>query len=261
MADFATKRMHIWEKVTVVDPILTKFRFCNVYRELDRQTIEFHTLLKPLADTFDLWLLNMAFCRMVCNPNTINSVGLLSFDESRNRQVFTKLRNLPSPKYGTAYIFPISAIMHSAYPTREEFFCLYLPKVMQSCAQVIRLFSKSSVEDALPQVLPVFGFNLSFHWTEILIDVAYQYPHLIDLFRAFPVGPGSRPTMQQLNARELPVDVCLSLSGSLVPNFPYLTLNGQRIWLSCENWEGIGCEFRKYSNLKLGCGRRRIYSK
>jgi hypothetical protein len=39
-----------------------------------------------------------------------------------------------------------------------------------------------------------------------------------------------------------------------------LTLNSKPLRLSAENWEGIGCEFRKYTNLSEGKGRKRIYS-
>lgn len=255
MLDFSSKRMQLWDKKRVNDSVLTKFRFCNIYRELDRQTIEFHTLLKSLEQNFDLWLLNMAFCRFICNPQTIKAIGLLSFDIENNKQVFNKLKDLRSPKYGTAYIFPISTIMKSDYPTREDFFCLYLPMVIKKCGNVIKTFNKTSVVEALEKVIPVFGFGLRFHWTEILIDVAYQYPEYLDLFKAFPIGPGSGPTMLRLNPSADPIQTCLSL-----PKTAYLTWNNKPVWLSAENWEGVGCEFRKYSNLTAGHGRRRIYT-
>jgi hypothetical protein len=39
-----------------------------------------------------------------------------------------------------------------------------------------------------------------------------------------------------------------------------LTYNHKPVYLSAENWEGIGCEFRKYTNLKNGTGRKKLYS-
>jgi hypothetical protein len=35
--------------------------------------------------------------------------------------------------------------------------------------------------------------------------------------------------------------------------------NGKELPLSSENWEGIGCEFRKYTNLLIGKGRKRYF--
>lgn len=242
------------------NPIVNNYRFCNIYRELDRQTVFFHKLLKPITNNFPLWLLNMLFCRYICNTDTISKVGLLSFNNVSNSDVYEKLLNLPSPKYGNAYIFPISTIQKSQFNTREKFFCFYLPAKIKEITDAIEKFNETSVIEALKVVLPIFGFNFKFHWTEVFIDIAYQYPILINLYKSFPIGPGSIPTMKQLNSTLSPEQVCLELVSTVPKNFDYLTKSGKKIYLSTENWEGIGCEFRKYSNLKLGSGRRRKYS-
>ncbi len=260
------ERMKIWEKRQqnqkppyANDTVLSTYRFCNVYRELDRQTIEIHTLLKDLEEDFELWLLNVIFCRMVCNPKTVMDVGLLSFDENNNRKVYKNLINHSKPKYGVAYIFPISLVTKVGLKTREEFFCFYLPKVTKQCVSLIKNFRDYSVIEGLEKILPVFGLNFKFHWTEILIDTAYQYPQYINLFKEFPIGPGSIPTMKKLSSTANPVKVAVFLTATVVPDFPYLTYDGKPVYLSAENWEGIGCEFRKYSNLVTGEGRKRIY--
>src|SRR3990170_2430234 len=102
---FMTERMKIWEKKEsgfsppyTPDTILQKCRFCNIYRELDRQTIEIHRALKEFRNNFDLWLLNLAFQRFVCRPETVKKVGFLSFDPQNNQQVMRHLQNLESPK-------------------------------------------------------------------------------------------------------------------------------------------------------------------
>ncbi|MCA9382508.1 hypothetical protein KC660_03825 [Candidatus Dojkabacteria bacterium] len=263
---FIKERMLIWEKKVskqnppyTTDPILANYRFCNIYRELDRQTIEIHTRLNPLKIDFELWLLNLAFMRFIAKTETIEKIGLLSFNKVNNQKVFERLKALPKPKYGTAYIFPISVIMKTKYPTREEFFCFYLPEATRKVANEVSKFNRISIVDALNQILPVFGFNMKFHWTEILIDVAYQFPEFIDLNKKFPIGPGSLPTMKILFPDLDPEEACLKVSSYQPSGFPYLTLNGKKVYLTAENWEGIGCEFRKYSNLKTGNGRKRIY--
>lgn len=261
---FITERMNIWEKKTqeskppyTKDPILSQYRFCNIYRELDRQTIEIHTKLKPFKENLKLWLLNLAFYRFVCNPATIENVGLLNFDKKNNENVYKKLLNLKSPKYGTAYIFPISTIQKSEFDTRERFFALYLPKIIPHLAKIMDEFSDTTVLQSLDKILPRFGFNLKFHWTEILIDVAYQFPEKINLFQDFYIGPGALPTIKRFG--DDTQKVLDQLVSQKLENFPYLTLNGKPILLSAENWEGICCEFRKYTNLKNGFGRKRIY--
>lgn len=264
---FVEERMKIWEKKITgssrpysEDPIFQKYRFCNIYRELDKQTIQFHSLLNGCCDNFPLWLLNMMYCRIVCNFNTINSCGLLSFNARENNAVYEKLLIMKGPKYGTAYVFPISVIMKSEYPTRESFIAFYLPRIIQDCADTISSFKRASVTDILDAIIPIFGFNLKFHWTEVLIDTAYQYPEYIDLFKRFPIGVGSKPTMNLLNKNQNPEDVCLGLSSLHFDSTNLLQYRGHTVKLSAENWEGVGCEFRKYMNLKSGVGRRRLYS-
>lgn len=259
------ERMRMWHrKMTgrtpyTHDPILSTYRFCNIYRELDRQTIEIHTALLDKRNDFELWLLNAAFQRFICRPSTTAKIGLLSFNEKSNRKVHDKLKNLSSPKYGTAYVFPISVIQRSMYPNREEFFCLYLPQIIKQVASFISKQKKASIVEMLPELLCIFGFNTKFHWTEILIDVAYQYPEYISLYKRFPIGPGSEPTMKKLNPTADSEDTALSLVNYQPNGFPYLTFNHKPILLSAENWEGIGCEFRKYTNLTNGHGRKRKF--
>lgn len=263
---FASERLFVWEKKELGlsrpytdDDVLNKYRFCNIYREFDAQTVAFHTMLKPLEDDFALWLLNMFYCRFIARPETIVKTGLLSFDPEKNKNIFDTLLSLPSPKYGTPYVFPVSTIMRSETPTRELFITKHVPRVIENVADLIESFYDASVSDSVEDILPVFGFNHRFLWTEVLIDVAYQYPEYINLFAPFPVGPGSAPTMKQVNPDTEPHKLVVALAHTDfdIQNIP--TIDGKPIPLSAENWEGIGCEFRKYTNLTNDQGRKRIY--
>jgi hypothetical protein len=261
---FIRERIRIWKKKIVgeqppytTDDILSRYRFCNIFREFDRQTIEFHTLLNPLRDNFSVWLLNMFYCRLVARPETIREVGLLSYDEIENRKLYERLIHTKRPRFGTPYVFPISVIQKSETPTRELFIARHLPLILPEVGREIVSWDKKSVYDGLALIIPLFGFNLHFLWTEVLIDTAYQFPQYIDLFGRFPIGPGSLPTLRRINASRDPTILVQDLS-----NFYFdtdLTYDGKILRLSAENWEGIGCEFRKYTNLKMGMGRKRIY--
>jgi hypothetical protein len=261
---FIAERIRMWEQKTAGlpppytdDSILAQYRFCNIFREFDKQTIEFHTLLNPLRDDFPLWLLNMFYCRMVARTETIRSVGLLSFDKKKNKEVYRKLMESPRPRYGTPYVFPVSVIQRTKYPTREIFLCEYLPLITEKIALEIETWHKKSVFDGVEKILPIFGYNLRFLWTEVCIDAAYQYPERIDLFSRFPIGPGSLPTFKKLDATS---DSSIFVQRLAERNTcTSVTFEKKPLRLSSENWEGIGCEYRKYTNLIQGKGRRRIY--
>lgn len=263
---FIQERMNIWKKKTegakppyTKDKVLANFRFTNMFRELDRQTIEIHTLLNPLRDNFALWLLNMFYCRMVARTETVEYAGLLSFNSRHNAIVYKRLMKSPRPRFGSPYVFPISVIQRSSTPTRELFITKYLPRTIRKIAKEIETWEKESVYNGVEKILPIFGYNLRFHWTEVLIDMAYQYPQRINLFERFPVGPGALPTFKKIGPDREPSLLAQDLASlNLITN---LTYEGKPLVLSAENWEGVGCEFRKYTNLKKGLGRRRIYRK
>lgn len=262
---FISERMHIWKKKTAgekppftKDAIFSQYRFCNILREFDRQTIEFHTLLNPLREDFPLWLLNMFYFRMVARTETVKNIGFLSFDEVENKKFYKKIIHSPRPRFGTPYVFPISVIQKSNTPTRELFIARYLPSVIKGIAGEITRWNRKSVYDGVASIIPLFKYSLYFLWTEVLIDVAYQFPEYVDLFERFPIGPGSLPTMHKINDAKDPTLLVQGLA-SLEMDI-HLVYNGKPIRLSAENWEGIGCEFRKYTHLKEGKGRRRLFS-
>jgi alpha-glutamyl/putrescinyl thymine pyrophosphorylase clade 1 len=261
---FVNERMCIWDKKTIggkppytKDSVLSTYRFCNIFRELDRQTIEFHTLLNPLRDNFPLWLLNMFYCRMVAKTETIQKVGLLSFNKEENKRLYKRLMNSPRPRFGTPYVFPVSVILKSKTPTRELCIAKYLPEIVEQVASEICTWKRKAVCDGLHSVISIFGYKLNFLWTEVLIDTAYQFPQYIDLFGHFPVGPGSLPTIRDLDKGTDPSQVVEELAQ--LRKTVGLTYNKKQVLLSAENWEGIGCEYRKYSNLKNGKGRKRLF--
>lgn len=265
VSHFVHERLNIWEKKHsgkpapyTHDPVLQKYRFCNILRELDRQTIFFHTKLAPLRDDFSLWLLNMFYCRMVARTQTIEDIGLLSYTQKENKALYTRLSECPRPRYGTPYVFPVSTIMKSNTPTRELFITQHLPKIMPRMAQEIQTWEKMSVAEGVERLLPLFGYNLSFLWTEVLIDVAYQFPAYMDLYTLFPIGPGAQQTFARINPDIPGAELAEKLGALQVPTS--ITIDKNPIILSAENWEGVGCEYRKYTNLQKGKGRKRIYA-
>jgi hypothetical protein len=199
----------------------------------------------------------MFYARMVARPATLRSIGLLSFDVAENQALYTRLMNSARPRFGNAYVFPVSVIQRSNTPTRELFITHYLPTVMGRVAREISTWEKRSVYDGVESVLPLFGFSLRFLWTEVLIDLGYQFPQHVDLFGRFPIGPGALPTFKHLSPHADPSLFVSQLGEKSVTTS--ITFENRPLRLSAENWEGIGCEYRKYTNLTNGHGRRRLY--
>jgi hypothetical protein len=64
--------------------------------------------------------------------------------------------------------------------------------------------------------------------------------------------------MKRINSGVEPMHLVAELAKTFVD--VGLTYDNVRVRLSAENWEGVGCEFRKYTNLKAGKGRKRLYT-
>jgi hypothetical protein len=261
---FAEERMNVWNKKYARleppysdDPILQKYRFCNIFREFDRQTIFFHKHLSSLQDDFSLWLLNMFAARLIANTDTVAKLPVLRFSEEDNKRYYDSLTRLPPPKYGTPYVFPISTILKTDHPTRELFLAFGLHDKIARAAKYIVQWDNVGVADGVHALLATFGPHLEFLWTEVLIDVAYQFPEHINLFAPFPVGPGAKPTLLELTTKKH-LSEALVMCASQNP-LSLLQYKERTIPLSAENWEGICCEYRKYKNLSSGHGRKRLY--
>jgi len=241
ISSFVKERISIWKKKTsgedapyTQDEILSTYRFCNIFREFDRQTIEFHELLNPIRDNFPLWLLNIFYFRLVARTETVREVGLLSFDLLKNKSFYERLMKSKRPRFGTPYVFPVSVIMKSKTPTRELFIANYLPSIMETLAVEIFTWEKKSVYDGVQIITSLFGYNLNFLWTEVLIDVAYQFPEKINLFGRFPIGPGSMPTMNRIDSKKDP-----SLLVEEISKLGFntgITFDDKPLRLSAENW-------------------------
>ena len=262
---YAKKRMEIWHKKNAGldwprtdDIILQTYKFCNAYRELDKQTIYIHTKLADIRDNFPLRLCNLMMFRFMAKIETFEHLWIYDWNKKKYED---KLRALPSPKFGDAYLFPPQVPQTLWYHDRYDFICQYLPKISWELAGLIETFEDLSVSDALSLVLQKLNIWLKFHFTEILIDVAYQYPERINLNGKFWVWPGSRPTMKRFDAKKVPEEVCLLLIQTQPKDFPYLEIDGKQMPITAEWIEWLGCEFRKYSNLKLWGGKKRVYRK
>lgn len=79
--NYARERMSIWNKKNqgeqapwTDDDVLQRYRFCNVYRELDKQTIYIHTRLQHLRDNFPLWLFNIIIARFIAKIETLEAI-------------------------------------------------------------------------------------------------------------------------------------------------------------------------------------------
>lgn len=261
--DYARERMTIWNlkntwkcNPRTEDKILQKYKFCNVYRELDKQTIYIHSKLLHLRNNFELRLLNIMIARFIWRIETLEIIWVYT---SKSTKYENTLRLISWTKYGDAYLFPPQVPLKLWYKDRVDFIFKFLPKISKKLSKLISTFKNENIHNWVKKITNLIWVGLTFHFTEILIDVAYQYPELIDLNWKFPVWPWSKPTMKSLNNKANIEEICLEIVYTQPKDFPYLEIYGKKIMITTEWIEWLGCEFRKYTNLKNWKGKSRIY--
>ena len=264
------------------DPILAQYRFCNVFRELDRVTVWIdQNIRKPFADHPDLWLM-LAIARYINWPDTLQTLieydgawptgdhgsfspgGLgraLDFISSEGRKVYTG-----------AYM-----IRAESNPKAEW----YSWTKQQYVARIVigRLWEDREQWRAMFQDQPEGGLELQAVWQMLQSPryigwgpfMAYQAvvdmrwcPSLLggapDINTWAALGPGSRRGLNRLAGR--PLDFPLSQAQGLHEmRFIYETQNAHRApWVPVIDLSDIQnalCETDKYLRVKQGEGRPR----
>jgi|SRR5215831_2606157 len=105
------------------DPILQKYRMCNVYREQDRETVWLRThWLKPYADHDNLWF-SVCLFRLVNWSPTLQEVGfpetwepkrvtaVMEDRKKRGEKVFTSAYMLPSHHEQSKAVYTVSRVL------------------------------------------------------------------------------------------------------------------------------------------------------
>jgi hypothetical protein len=132
------------------DKILQTYKFCNSYRELDKQTIYIHSKLADLRDNFPLWLCNLMMFRFIAKIETFEQLGIYNFG---NPTYEARLRAISGTKFGDAYLFPPQVPQTIGYQDRYDFICQYLPSIADDLAEFITGFDNISIADGVALIL------------------------------------------------------------------------------------------------------------
>lgn len=271
--DFILERMNIFYKKDAgtpfpwtQDPILSKNKFCNVYRELDKTTIALHKLAAPVLHDLELTLLNFFYMRWIGLPNIIEQIGLLDFSETTLKNALEKFNSIEGTKWTSAYNAAHAGIISTGVSTRQEFLFDFLPKRIKQIAAIVSSKYDWAIIDLVEAVVPLVGFGARFMSMEVLMDVGYQFPEYINEFNKVFVGPGAVPSAKAFNQKAEATEVIQTLMHTQpIDEINALIIRDNPVFITASNLENCSCEFRKYSNLMNGTGlkgkkpRSRLY--
>jgi len=200
-----------YDKPWTIDPIMEKYRFCNIRRRDDRvsQWLISH-IYEQRCNHVDLWFI-AAICRLINWPPTLKMLDYWEalpdsceeFDIGKFVSVIEELVDKGDKVYSGAYM---------TYPGRNtgsrksEFFATKILEPLISIRQDVRnAVSSNSVEEVVRVLSSSFGLS-TFLAGQVAADLTYfdtQLGKAHDLNTFAPLGPGSQNGLNLLMGNKI----------------------------------------------------------
>lgn len=273
---FMMERHHIYmerklnlPKPWTKDPVLQRYRFCNVYRELDTVTIWIDKHIRePYYDHPHLWFM-LAMARQINLPETLQEImdggawPVNGYAPAKVRKIMLARQARGEKLYTGAYMLNAHGTKPDD-PKDKAFFTtkLVLESVWKNREHIRTEFMRG-MRTAWASLLPHHGWG-PFTAYEVVCDARYTRYGILKAWRDDAMtwanaGPGAKRGLNRLAGREVrPVlaeEVALkemrAYLAAISPRWPY------RPKLELREIEHSLCEFDKYERARLGEGRPR----
>lgn len=239
------------------DPILAQYRFCNVYRQLDRVTVWLNTEWAPdIPEEYLLFWTCVA--RLLNHAEPLTAVRPARWDRYSPADfvaALNKIKLAGGTMRNSAYI--VSTNGHKM-PFPEYIGLRVLPTVWEKRDL---LDDVTTLHDAHKRLTAINGFG-SFMSGQVLADLKYWHTNLMSSpdWESFVVpGPGSKRGLNRLLGYE-PNDAMSDRA--FAAQFPYAfklathTVQRQKFpRIHAQDVQNCLCEFDKYERARLNQGR------
>lgn len=247
------------------DQILRKYRFCNVYRELDKVTIWIREHIRePYRDHPNLWFM-LAIARQINWPETLqelmdeNAWPTRTWDWQRARKVMLARQARGEQVYTGAYMLNAHGTAPTDPKDKAFFTCkLVLDSVWQARKKVIPELS-STLQQAWKSFLPYHGWG-PFTSYEVVSDLRFtRYLwNAPDVYTWACAGPGALRGLNRLHGRSLNDKIAEPVREMRrVHDYIYDCWPSNWPRLELREIEHSLCEFDKYERVRLGEGQPR----
>lgn len=255
-----------YDKPWTIDPIMEKYRFCNIRRRDDRVTKWLMSnAYQHLSEDDDMWFVAAIF-RLINWPPTIAALlanGAVpakaeEFDSKLFVSVIEEIIDAGGKAYSGAYM---------TYPGREtgstksEFFADRILAPLIVIADDIRSEVKmNTVEDTVAILSSSFGLS-TFLAGQIAADLTYydaQLGEATDLYSFAPLGPGSQSGLNYLTGnKQTNVWKQEEFNNVLMEANRLIKEDCGIMDLTLHDVQNCACEASKYFRTVLGVGKPR----
>lgn len=261
---FIRERHAIWErrkagqpKPWTKDPILQSYRFCNVYRELDKETIAIDRLWRqPHRDDRHLWFA-MVVARLINWSPTLERLGYpVPFRPAAFQAKLERLQDEGGKVFGNAYI-----VSTNGQPVaKPEYLTDYVLRPLWKERERLAPVAGESLRSFATRLLPFNGMG-TFLTAQVVADMKYVEPlRRADDWSTFAFsGPGSRRGLNRVVGRELRApwreEVWHSTLMELKNLIDPLVDKAGMPPIHAQDLQNCLCEFDKMERVRLGEGR------
>jgi len=242
------------------DPILRGWKFCNVYREIDRMTLWLHNnWLKPHAEDPDLFFA-AAVARNVNWPETLAEIGYpVPWDPNHFLFVMSARKLRGDQLYSGAYMIRAlpagPGVSKPVYQTSHVFGPLW------KCRELLRPQPGDTLEKYHALLESHYGFG-SFMAAQVVADLK-PYGALesaTDWWTFAASGPGSRRGLNRALGRPVSApwreaewrEALVALKAEVDPVWVWAEEGMPPV--DAQNLQNCLCEFDKYERVRLGEG-------
>ena len=238
------------------DPILQKYRFCNVYRELDAVTVWIgDNWRKPYAKNEDLWFA-MVVARLFNNVETLDAIKFpVPFNPVQIKTVTDYMKRSERRVFNPAYIVSTNGLSMD----KVQYVCEQILVPLWECRKRLRPKISESLASYAERIGKFRGLG-SFMVGQIIADLKYVEPlsNAVDWKTWATSGPGSRRGMNRVMGHGLydkwkEADWLKMLSLLQLEINPLMLKAGYEE-LHAQDLQNCLCEFDKYERVRLGEG-------
>ena len=248
-----------------LDPILAKYRFCNVRRRDDRVS---KWLIKNYYRSVsgDVWF-RALLARLINWPPTLlylmDKLVIPHRAEDFNAYLFIEamkeLESKGEKVYSSAYIVYPTMVKGN---TKSVNLCEYIIKPTISMASKMRgAVASGSIKHTTNQLAEAFGIQ-TFIAGQVSADLTYlrgQLDNAIDLYSWAPMGPGSQRGLNRLHERGIGKGFTENKFNQELIEVREAVISSNQAFkdLTLHDCQNIMCEFDKYQRVKTGEGKPR----
>jgi len=248
-----------------LDPILAKYRFCNVRRRDDRVSKWLLTYYYKNVQG-DVWF-RALLARLINWPPTLlylmDNLVIPRRAEEFNPYLFIEaMKHLESKGekvYSSAYIvYPTMVKGNTKSVNLAEYI---IAPIIKIAPQIRGAIASGSIKHTTNQLAEAFGIQ-TFIAGQVSADLTYlrgQLDNAIDLYSWAPMGPGSQRGLNRLHERKLlKTTTEKQFNQELIEvREAVISSNSEFKDLTLHDCQNIMCEFDKYQRVKTGEGKPR----